>query len=101
MRGARGSGASGSSTIRTRLFVPGGSPVHSRGGETSLPSQVKRAGIAPPGAKADEVSANPMGSSSRSLRLSPLEAPQRPPHDVASHVFVREVEVERGHGHEP
>ena len=30
----------GESTISTRLFVPGGTPFHDSGGETSSPSQV-------------------------------------------------------------
>src|SRR5665647_845411 len=45
--GASGSGASGSSTISARLFVPVGTPVQARAGEISRPSQVWRAGIAP------------------------------------------------------
>src|SRR3989338_1547050 len=44
--GAFGSGASGSSTISARLFVPAGTPLHASGGETFEPSQVWRAGIA-------------------------------------------------------
>jgi hypothetical protein len=38
--GAFGSGASGSSIIRTRLLAPLGTPSHASGGETSSPSQV-------------------------------------------------------------
>src|SRR5450756_2109633 len=43
--GAAGSGASGSSTIKDRLFVPTGTPVQASGGEIFRPSQVWRAGI--------------------------------------------------------
>src|SRR6516165_11187423 len=42
-------GASGSSTTRTRLLVPSGSPDHVSGGEISVPSQVYCDGISPPG----------------------------------------------------
>ena len=38
--GASGSGASGSSTMSARLFVPAGAPLQASGGEVSLPSQV-------------------------------------------------------------
>ena len=41
-------GASGSSTTRTRLWVPCGTPDHDNGGEMSVPSQVYSAGISPP-----------------------------------------------------
>ena len=61
--GPSGPGASGSSTISTRLFAASGTPVQSRAGERSRPSQVKRAGISPPGAKAGELRASPIGSS--------------------------------------
>src|SRR5450759_4601618 len=50
--GASGSGASGSSTISARLFVPAGTPDQASGGDTSSPSQVYRLGTAPPGANA-------------------------------------------------
>ena len=43
--GAFGSGASGSSIIRTRLFVPSGTPFQASGGEISTPSQVYFDGI--------------------------------------------------------
>src|ERR1039457_1233821 len=43
--GAAGSGASGSSKIKDRLFVPTGTPVQASGGEIFRPSQVWRAGI--------------------------------------------------------
>src|SRR6478609_176398 len=55
MRGAFGSGASGSSTMSTRLLVPAGTPDHASGGERSLPSQVYFAGISAPSAKAVDV----------------------------------------------
>jgi len=42
-----GAGASGSSTISARLFAPSGAPANISAGETSLPSQVYFAGIAP------------------------------------------------------
>src|SRR4029079_4263048 len=58
--GAAGSGASGSSTMRARLLVPGGIPVHARGGETSVPSQVSRFGIGPRLSNADELSVSDM-----------------------------------------
>jgi hypothetical protein len=45
MRGAAGSGASGSSTISTRLFAPAGTPLQASGGDTSLPSHVYCFGI--------------------------------------------------------
>src|SRR5215471_5180910 len=45
--GAFGSGASGSSIIRTRLLVPSGTPSHASGGETSSPSQVYFEGMWP------------------------------------------------------
>src|SRR4051812_38796560 len=54
--GAAGSGASGSSTTRAKLFVPGGPPDHVRGGETVSPSHVYLRGIAVPSLKPDEVS---------------------------------------------
>src|SRR2546428_153095 len=41
-------GASGSSAIRAKLFVPATAPDQERGGETSCPSQVYLAGIGPP-----------------------------------------------------
>src|SRR5208283_4940265 len=61
--GAWGSGASGSSTISARLFVPAGKPDQASGGDTSSPSQVYFLGIASPVANAslliDSVMANP------------------------------------------
>src|SRR5271155_3484241 len=45
-------GASGSSTTRTRLLVPSGTPDHVRGGEISAPSQVYCDVISPPGGMA-------------------------------------------------
>jgi hypothetical protein len=41
-------GASGSSQISAKLFVPDGALSHARGGETSDPSQLYLAGIIPP-----------------------------------------------------
>src|SRR5262245_57746116 len=49
--GARGSGASGSSTMSAKLRVSGGAPLHPRAGEWSSPSQVCGLGISPPGEK--------------------------------------------------
>ena len=51
-------GASGSSMIRAKLFVSGGSPDQRKGGEMSLPSHVNRLGIAAPSAKPSIVSWN-------------------------------------------
>src|SRR5215471_4893164 len=45
--GAFGSGASGSSIIRTRLLAPLGASSHASGGETSSPSQVYFEGMWP------------------------------------------------------
>src|SRR5215472_14857357 len=42
-------GASGSSTTRTRLLVPFGTPDHVNRGEISAPSQAYCDGISPPG----------------------------------------------------
>src|SRR4051812_17006804 len=53
--GAAGSGASGSSTMRARLFAPDGTPDHDSGGEILAPSQVYFAGILSPAANAVEV----------------------------------------------
>src|SRR5205085_2935281 len=44
--GARGSGASGSSTMSAKLRVPCGAPDQLRGGDMSAPSQVYCFGIA-------------------------------------------------------
>src|SRR6187200_3722464 len=54
--GAAGSGASGSSTIIAKLFVPSGASDHASGGDVSAPSQVWTVGIAPFGGNADDVS---------------------------------------------
>src|SRR6266404_7394674 len=61
--GALGSGASGSSTMSAKLFVPAGAPLHSRGAEVSLPSQVYSLGISPLCENAGEVSESVMGAS--------------------------------------
>src|SRR6185295_687665 len=53
--GFAGSGASGSSTIRAKLFTFGGAPDHASGGEISCPSQVYLAGIDPPCENAGDV----------------------------------------------
>src|SRR6516165_12450045 len=45
--GAFGSGASGSSIIRTRLLAPSGTPSHASGGETSSAPQVYFEGMWP------------------------------------------------------
>jgi hypothetical protein len=47
-------GASGSSRIKTKLAVSGGSPVHSKDGETSALRHVCKSGIHPPSANAEE-----------------------------------------------
>src|SRR5215471_18146351 len=52
--GAFGSGASGSSIIRTRLLAPLGTPSQASGGETSSPSQVYFEGMRPFGWNAGE-----------------------------------------------
>jgi hypothetical protein len=46
-------GASGSSQISAYAFVPSGTSVHSRGGETSMPSQVYLLGMNAPSSKAE------------------------------------------------
>src|SRR5512134_3548169 len=53
--GAAGSGASGSSTISTRLFASSGTSANVNGGERSLPSQVYFAGISPPSLNTEDV----------------------------------------------
>jgi hypothetical protein len=58
MRGALGSGASGSSTIRARDFTPVGTPDHANGGDASPPAQVYVFGIGWPAANAEDVSDN-------------------------------------------
>lgn len=59
--GFAGSGASGSSTIRAKLFVESGAPAHSRGGERSWPSQrVYTGGIEAPLLNAGDESVNVM-----------------------------------------
>jgi hypothetical protein len=49
-------GASGSSQMSARLFVPSGSEPHFKGGDTSAPSQVYLPGIIPPSSNAELVS---------------------------------------------
>ena len=49
----RKSPASGSRMVSRYATVPSGSPDQASGGETSLPSQVKRDGMSPPSAKAE------------------------------------------------
>src|SRR5215207_5677703 len=61
--GALGSGASGSSTMRAKLFVPAGAPLHSRGGARSLPSQVYSLGMSSFGANAGDLSESVMRAS--------------------------------------
>lgn len=61
MRGAAGSGASGSSTIRARLLASAGRPDQRSSGDRSWPSQVRRTGIAPLWANAGEVSVKVIG----------------------------------------
>ncbi len=45
-------GASGSSQMSATSLVPSGSPLHSKGGDTSSPSPVYLLGMAPPASKA-------------------------------------------------
>jgi hypothetical protein len=61
--GALGSGASGSSTMSAKLFMPAGAPFHSRGGARSLPSQVYSLGMPPFGGNAGELSESVMTAS--------------------------------------
>jgi hypothetical protein len=58
-----GPGASGSSTMSAKLFVPAGAPLHSRGGARSLPSQVYSLGMSPFGGNAGELSESVMVAS--------------------------------------
>jgi hypothetical protein len=52
--GAFGSGASGSSTMSAKLFVPSGSPRQASGGEMSFPSHVCLRGMPVFGWNADD-----------------------------------------------
>ena len=54
-------GASGSSAIRARLVVPGGTLVHLSGGEMFLPSHVYFTGMGPPSEKAELTSSSWLG----------------------------------------
>src|SRR5205085_1040396 len=71
--GAAGSGASGSSSISTRLRAPAGTPCQASGGDTPGPSQVYFAGIAAPAANAVEVRMKVIGPSfgKPSARVTP------------------------------
>src|SRR5579863_1679247 len=53
-------GASGSSHIKTKLFVPTGAPLHESSGEISSPSPVNCLGIMAPLPKDDDVIVNDM-----------------------------------------
>jgi len=57
----RPDGASGSSTTKTRLRVPGGTPDQLKGGEMSAPLQVYSGGIGPPDVNARLASINGIG----------------------------------------
>src|SRR5262245_66492424 len=78
--GAFGSGASGSSTIRARDRDLAGTPFQERGGETLSPSHVYLAGIAPPGAKADDVRMKDMVKLRRGSSSPILPGPANPGH---------------------
>src|SRR6185437_15418424 len=69
--GALGSGASGSSAISAKLFVPAGAPLQASGGALPAPSQVKREGMDPPCWNADDVSVK---DAPLSLMLPPASA---------------------------
>src|SRR6516162_11692456 len=60
IRGALGSGASGSSTINARLLAPWGTPLQVSAGARSCPSQVCWVGISPFGWKSAEVKVSAM-----------------------------------------
>src|SRR5512144_1851394 len=80
VRGAAGSGASGSSTTRARLRVPAGAPDQASGGERSSPSQVWRAGISSPSVNAADLISNMALPRPRHTRLaSPMPAPAESP----------------------
>src|ERR1035437_669965 len=72
--GAAGSGASGSSTISTRLLVAGGIPDQPSCGETSLPSQVFMLGIGPPATKSVDVKVMLMAIASSPTSIHPAAA---------------------------
>ena len=65
--GAAGSGASGSSTIKARLFVPSDMPAQLSGGEMSSPSQVYLLGMGWPCSKAGDVSVRAINPASSGL----------------------------------
>jgi hypothetical protein len=62
-------GASGSSIMRTKLRVSGGSWLQCSSGEVSLASHIWLAGIGPPCRKAGQLSVNPISAISCSPRL--------------------------------
>src|SRR5437773_2179849 len=67
--GARGSGASGSSTMSAKVFVPCGAADQLSGGEISAPSQVYCFGMAPLLANAGDVRTSAMARVSTPHRL--------------------------------
>src|SRR5262249_55120 len=91
--GAFGSGASGSSIIRTRLLVPLGMPSHASGGETSSPSQVYLEGIWPFCLNAGEFRVVAMAALphkvSRTIAKRMIANPQFRRRDKAYFIFVR------------
>src|SRR2546429_9446990 len=72
--GARGSGASGSSTMSAKVFVPCGAADQFSGGEISAPSQVYCFGMAPLLANAGDVRTSAMAtiSTPQTTRLERL-----------------------------
>ena len=60
--------------MSTRLLVPSGRPVHDKGGEMSLPSQVYGVGISPSCGKLDEMSDSVMVTAPLSLSLRAVAA---------------------------
>jgi hypothetical protein len=75
--GAAGSGASGSSTMSTRLFAAAGTPDQASGGEMSCPSQVYFDGICPPPAKTVDVSVSVMDQPFLEFANEPAGPPTR------------------------
>src|SRR5258708_39778314 len=81
MRGAFGSGASGSCTINARLFAPWGAPPKRSSGETSFPSQVFSLGISEPLANAGELIVRAMAASAPGTAHAAVDE-WRPPIDA-------------------
>src|SRR5262245_53569577 len=67
MRGAAGSGASGSSTMSARLLVAAGAPDQASAGERSSPWQVCGGGISAPSRKPGEVIVRAMEQEYRAI----------------------------------